>query len=137
MLAVYGVLLLAFTALFFIWAHGQFRRPAPKKWTTWESTSVVVALTVIGLLSFGIGLILKAAAGFASNPISLFQAAMVAVIVAGSVFLGRALRRLSLSYGTEQPGDVPAPSGDGPAPANDTGSGDGPRPIRGPGRRAA
>ncbi len=139
MFAVYGVLLLASAILFFLWAYGQFRRPAPKKWTTWESTSNAVVLTIIALLSFGVGLLIEAAITFESSPVSLAQAAMIAAIIAAGIVVGRVLWRRTALSGALRPADVSAPQAGVvlAAAANDPGPGDRPRPVRGAGRRAA
>lgn len=134
MLAVYGVLLLASSALLFTWAYGQFRRAVPKKWTTLESMSNAVVLTIIVLLSFGVGSLIQAAIGFANSPISVTDLAMMAAIVGVSVLAGRALRRQAAPYMTE-PSAAFAISQDGidtlAGAANDSGSGKGPRPASG------
>lgn len=140
MLAVFGVLLLASATLLFIWAYGQFRRATPKKWTTWETTSNAVVLSIIALLSFGVGALIKAAIGFASSPISASQVAMIAAVIAVSIVAGRIMRRQAAPYMTAPAAEfaMPQASMDTLAgAANDTGPGRGPRPVSGRGRRAA
>ena len=140
MLAVYGVLLLASANLVFIWAYGQFRRAAPKKWTTWETTSNAVVLTIIALLSFGVGALIKAAIGFASSPISATQLAMIAAVVVVGIIGSRALRRQAAPYMTAPSAEFAMSQtdiGTLAGAANDTGPGKGPKPVSGSRRRAA
>jgi hypothetical protein len=134
MLAVLGVLLLASAALLFIWAYGQFRRAAPKKWTTWETTSNAIVLAIIGLLSFGVGALIKAATVYASSPITVTELAMIAAIIAASLIAGRVMRRQAAPY-MSAPAAAFAMSQDGidtrAGAANDTGPGMGPKPASG------
>jgi hypothetical protein len=134
MLAVYGVLLLASSALLFTWAFGQFRRAAPKKWTTLESMSNAIVLTIIVLFSFGVASLIQAAIGFASSPVTVTDLAMIAAIVGVSVLAGRALRRQAAPH-MAAPLAAFAMSRDGidmlAGAANDSGSGKGPRPASG------
>lgn len=139
MFAVYGVLLLTSFTVLFLWAYGQYRRAAPKPWTTWESTSNAVILTLISLLAFGLGFLAKALISLESNPISVVHVALIAAIIGTGFALGRAVRRRAAPHMTKRPADVgPAHSSVTPMPvANDRGPSDRPRPIRPTGRRAA
>src|SRR3972149_5544201 len=136
MLAVYGVLLLASAYLVFVWAYGQFRRAAPKKWTTWETTSNAVVLSIIALFAFGVGALIKAAIGFVSSPITVTQAAMIAAVLALSFVADRVLRRQAAPYMTAPAAEFAiseAGMGTLTGAANDTGPGRGRRPGKGVG----
>ncbi len=140
MLAVYGVLLLASAAMLMIWAYGQFRRATPKKWTTRDSASNAIVITIMASVSFGIGLIIKALTSLESSPMALTHLALIVAILVAAVVLGRALRRSAAAHMTVAPAKAGATQ-IGAAPmttgANDTGPGSGPRPVRGGRRRAA
>ena len=140
MLAVYGVLLLASAAMLTIWAYGQFRRAVPKRWTTRDSASNVVVLTIMALLAFGVGLIAKALLTLANNPIALTHVAMIAATLVAATLLGRVLRRSAALSMMVRPADAGATQIDVTpmtVAANDSGPGNGPRPVRGSRRRAA
>jgi hypothetical protein len=134
MLAVYGVLLLALSALLFTWAYGQFRAPHPKAWTTGSLAANFVILVVIGLLAFGVGMIAKAALTFASGAIQGWHMALSAGIVVVGIALGRWLARRAT------PDAAMAETLDGAtsataAPANDSAPDGPPRPAQGAGKR--
>jgi len=129
MLAVFGVLLLALSAMLFIWAYGQFRAANPRRWTTSGVTANVVVLTVISLLAFGVGMIIKDAVNSATGTIQASHLALIAGIVLASIVLGRRLGRRAAQDAPLHAATVGTLEGTAAAAANDTDSSGRPRPT--------
>ena len=60
MIAPIGAVLMASAVIVFAWAYGQYRRPTPAGWTESEGLTVVLVLFMMSLLTFGLGMIVRA-----------------------------------------------------------------------------
>ena len=61
MIAAIGACLMASAIVVFAWAYGQYRRPAPARWTVSEGITVALVMVMMSLLAFGFGMIVRAA----------------------------------------------------------------------------
>jgi hypothetical protein len=76
--AIIGVSLLAVTDLFFTWAYCQYRRPQPRRWTTWELPAQAICLGLVGGAAFGVGLIGRSLVNLDEAPITAQPVALAA-----------------------------------------------------------
>jgi hypothetical protein len=137
---VVGALLLAAATLLFGWALVEYRRPKPGRWARSESLAIVILLTALSLLTFGLGDLTRFVISFDELRLGLLQGILIAVIVVATAIGIRALRAHWRRLVTSDLRTVGAqsqvvvfplePSGEGPDP--------GKRPPRsvGGGRRA-
>lgn len=92
MMLVLGVLLLALSALAFLWAFSVYHRPDRPGWTRREDNGAFVTLGIMLLGAMGLGFLLKFGIEFQTQTFTLVDAALSAAVVAGTVVLIRRLR---------------------------------------------
>lgn len=93
MSAVYGAWLLAFAAIGFAWAYGQYRRPLPAAWTAWESVSNAVILAIMAAGALGAGYVMRAVATWETLSLGVGHVALIAAAIAVVVPAVRTLTR--------------------------------------------
>lgn len=85
---------LAFAALTLV-----FRRPAPPRWTTWPGVGDLVTVTLVSLLTFGIGYLAAGAIAAYQGGVDPIDLGLLVVVLVGTVAVWRRLdprRRLRL-----------------------------------------
>lgn len=123
MIAPIGAVLMASAIVVFAWAYGQYRRPAPARWTVSEGITVALVMFMMSLLTFGMGMIVRAVLD--SNTLSmrlLDVAIMVGAFVVALALVPLLTRPARIGQATEPL--VPIFSGTAaamPPPANETG----------------
>ncbi len=89
MLIVISVLLLALSALAFVWALSVFRRADRPDWTRREDSGAFVSLGIMLLGALGLGVLLKFVVEFRIQSFSVVDAVLACAIAVGTVPLYR------------------------------------------------
>jgi hypothetical protein len=136
MIAAIGACLMASAIVVFAWAYGQYRRPAPARWTVSEGITVALVMVMISLLAFGFGMIVRAALNTDTLSMGAFETAIMVSAFAAAFALVPPLTRPARAAQAIEP-VVPIFTGTAaamPPPANEPGPTPPARPAGGGGK---